>query len=244
MGEPLSLDRVFNFSMDEPEPHLAYDFFALGPLPDYVGDPYNMNGLIESDVPLLGEMCEPLGADMVAPTMGMEGDLAMLFGDDDFNDYSLNDDEDDEDFWEDKVEEENGVRSSDDGVENESEKDDVDESKENEDAIEKINETEHVSEETQENDENEKSETEATQENDGKDNEKSESEDNHNEDEHVKEVDNVNKNENKSNGNARKQLWVVETVIHCRTSRDVIVQDLLRDVLSIGRVIDGFIHDF
>nr|GEZ49411.1 dentin sialophosphoprotein-like isoform X1 [Tanacetum cinerariifolium]GEZ49954.1 dentin sialophosphoprotein-like isoform X1 [Tanacetum cinerariifolium] len=72
----------------------------------------------------------------------------------------------------DKVEDENGVRNSDDGVENESEKDDVDESKEKEDAIEKMNETEH-----------------------------SESEDNHNEDDHVKEVDNVNENENKSDGN-------------------------------------------
>nr|GEW66402.1 hypothetical protein [Tanacetum cinerariifolium] len=101
----------------------------------------------------------------------------------------------------DKAEEDNGVKSSDDGVENESEKDDVDESKEKEDAIEKMNETEHVSEETQENDENKKSETEATQEKDGKYNEKSESEDNHNEDDHVKEVDNVNENENKSDGN-------------------------------------------
>ncbi|GKB04250.1 hypothetical protein Tco_0832393 [Tanacetum coccineum] len=87
----------------------------------------------------------------------------------------------------DKVEEENGVRSSDDGVKNESEKDDVDKSKEKEDAIEKMNETKHVSEETQEND--------------GKDNEKSESEDNHNEDDHVKEVDNVIENENKSDRN-------------------------------------------
>ncbi|GJW80832.1 zinc finger, CCHC-type containing protein [Tanacetum coccineum] len=103
----------------------------------------------------------------------------------------------------DKVEEENGVRSSNDGFKNESEKDDVDKSKEKEDAIEKMNETKHVSEETQENDatENEKSETKATQENDGKDNEKSESEDNHNEDDHVKEVDNVNENENKSDRN-------------------------------------------
>nr|GEW85780.1 dentin sialophosphoprotein-like isoform X1 [Tanacetum cinerariifolium] len=101
----------------------------------------------------------------------------------------------------DKVEDENGVRSSDDGVENESEKDDVDESKEKEDAIEKMNKTEHVSEETQENDKNEKSKTEATQKTDGKYNEKSESEDNHNEDDHVKEVDNVNENENKSDGN-------------------------------------------
>nr|GEZ34495.1 dentin sialophosphoprotein-like isoform X1 [Tanacetum cinerariifolium] len=101
----------------------------------------------------------------------------------------------------DKIEEENGVRSSDDGIEKESEKDDVDKCKKNEDAIEKMNETEHVSEETRENDENKKNETEATQENDAKYNEKSESEDNHNEDDHVKEVDNVNENENKSDGN-------------------------------------------
>nr|GEY40050.1 hypothetical protein [Tanacetum cinerariifolium] len=35
MGEPLSADHVFDFSMDEPEPHPAYDFFAPGPLPGY-----------------------------------------------------------------------------------------------------------------------------------------------------------------------------------------------------------------
>nr|GEY03088.1 acetyl-coenzyme A carboxylase carboxyl transferase subunit alpha, chloroplastic-like [Tanacetum cinerariifolium] len=92
------------------------------------------------------------------------------------------------------------------------EKDDVDKSKEKEDAIEKMNETEHVSEETQENGENKKSETKATEENDGKYNEKSESEDNHNEDDHVKEVDNVNQNENenKSDGNdqsVREENW-------------------------------------
>nr|GEY62287.1 hypothetical protein [Tanacetum cinerariifolium] len=38
-----------------------------------------------------------------------------------------------------KVEEENGVSSGDEGVDNESGKDDVDESKEKEDAIEKMN---------------------------------------------------------------------------------------------------------
>nr|GFA57267.1 hypothetical protein [Tanacetum cinerariifolium] len=32
MGKPLSPDRVFYFPMDEPEPHLAYDFFTPGPL--------------------------------------------------------------------------------------------------------------------------------------------------------------------------------------------------------------------
>ncbi|GKA80919.1 hypothetical protein Tco_0787611 [Tanacetum coccineum] len=43
---------------------------------------------------------------------------------------------------------------------------------------------------------------------------------------------------------ARKQLWAVETVILYRASRDVVVQDLLRDDLSTRRVIDGFSHDF
>ncbi|GKD89014.1 hypothetical protein Tco_1364521 [Tanacetum coccineum] len=85
-----------------------------------------MNGWIEADVPLLGElgeMGEPLGAEvdeplvdpvinelaepmveveeqMVAPVIDMEEDLAMLFGDDGFSDDSLDDDEDDEEVWE------------------------------------------------------------------------------------------------------------------------------------------------
>ncbi|GJY61282.1 hypothetical protein Tco_0461939, partial [Tanacetum coccineum] len=73
-----------------------------GPLPGYAGNPYNTNGWIEADVPLLGELGEPLGAEvdelmvdplidklakpivkveeqMVTPVMDMEGDLAMLF---------------------------------------------------------------------------------------------------------------------------------------------------------------------
>ncbi|GJU87277.1 hypothetical protein Tco_1294823 [Tanacetum coccineum] len=37
---------------------------------------------------------------MVALVIDMEEDLAMLFGDDGFSDYSLDDDEDDEDVWE------------------------------------------------------------------------------------------------------------------------------------------------
>ncbi|GKA61036.1 hypothetical protein Tco_0760443 [Tanacetum coccineum] len=49
--------------MDEPEPHLAYDFFAPGPLPGYVGTQTNNNGLIDADVPLLGE----LGAEVDKP---------------------------------------------------------------------------------------------------------------------------------------------------------------------------------
>ncbi|GKB68037.1 hypothetical protein Tco_0929449 [Tanacetum coccineum] len=105
MGEPLSLDRVFDFPADEPEPHPAYDFFAPGPLPGYAGNPNNNNGWIEEDVPLLEElgvvadepMVGPLVDEvtkpiveaeeqMIAPVVDMEKDIAMLFGDDDFED--------------------------------------------------------------------------------------------------------------------------------------------------------------
>nr|GEW14091.1 hypothetical protein [Tanacetum cinerariifolium] len=81
---------------------------------------------IETDAPLLGElreMGEPLGAkvdepmvgpvvdelarlivkveeQMVAPVIDMEGDLAMLFADDNFSDDGPDDDEDDEEIWE------------------------------------------------------------------------------------------------------------------------------------------------
>ncbi|GJR70319.1 hypothetical protein Tco_0016384 [Tanacetum coccineum] len=107
--------------MNEPEPPHAYDFFAPGPLPGYAGNPNNMNGWIEADVPLLGElgeMGEPLGAEvdepmvdpmideiakpiveveeqMVALVVDMEEDLAVLFGDDDSEGP-----EDDEEVWE------------------------------------------------------------------------------------------------------------------------------------------------
>ncbi|GJV42555.1 hypothetical protein Tco_1420995 [Tanacetum coccineum] len=91
MGEPLSPDRMFNFPMDEPEPKHVYDFFAPGPLPGYADNPNNTNRWIEADVPLLGEPDEPLGA---------EEDLAMLFGDDDFSNDGLDDNEDDEEVWE------------------------------------------------------------------------------------------------------------------------------------------------
>ncbi|GJX28433.1 hypothetical protein Tco_0236512 [Tanacetum coccineum] len=107
MGEPLSPDRGFDFLMDEPHP--AYNFFAPRPLPGYASNPNNNNGWIEADIPLLGElskMGKPQGAEvdepmvvpaieevaepiveaeeqMVAPVIGMEEDLAMLFGEDD-----------------------------------------------------------------------------------------------------------------------------------------------------------------
>nr|GEX18758.1 hypothetical protein [Tanacetum cinerariifolium] len=38
---------------------------------------------------------------------------------------------------------------------------------------------------------------------------------------------------------ARKQLWAMETVILCRASRDVVMQDLLTDALSTRRVIEA-----
>nr|GEU30666.1 hypothetical protein [Tanacetum cinerariifolium] len=66
MGKLLSPDHVFDFLTDESEPQYAYDFFAPRPLPDYAGNPNNMNGWIEADVPLLGElgeMGETLGAE-------------------------------------------------------------------------------------------------------------------------------------------------------------------------------------
>ncbi|GJR73087.1 hypothetical protein Tco_0085452 [Tanacetum coccineum] len=119
MGEPLSLDRVFDFPMDEPEPHPAYDFFAPGPLPSYAGKPNNTNEWIKADVPLLGEMGEPLGAEadelmvgpvvdeivepivemeeqMVALVIDVEEDIAKLFDDDDFSDDDSEGFEDDE----------------------------------------------------------------------------------------------------------------------------------------------------
>ncbi|GKC57047.1 hypothetical protein Tco_1084645 [Tanacetum coccineum] len=110
--------------MDEPEPHPAYDFFAPGLLPGYASNPNNMNGWIETDVPLLGEMGEPLGAEvdepmvdpmideiaepiveveeqMVALVVDMEEDLAVLFGDDDDSgDDDSEGPEDDEEVWE------------------------------------------------------------------------------------------------------------------------------------------------
>ncbi|GKE88718.1 hypothetical protein Tco_1566193 [Tanacetum coccineum] len=123
MGEPLSPDHVFDFPMDEPEPHPAYDFFAPGPLPDYAGNPNNANGWIEVDVCLLGEMGEPLAAEVdepmvdpiidevakpiaegeekvIASVIDVEEDIAMLFDDDDFRDDDSVGFEDDEEVWE------------------------------------------------------------------------------------------------------------------------------------------------
>ncbi|GJW62161.1 hypothetical protein Tco_0111496, partial [Tanacetum coccineum] len=97
MGEPLSPDRVFDFLIDEPEPHPTYDFFGPGPLPGYAGNSNN-NGWIEADVPLLGELGAVADKPMVGPlvdeiakpiveaeeqvialVIDMEEDIAMLF---------------------------------------------------------------------------------------------------------------------------------------------------------------------
>ncbi|GJU33912.1 hypothetical protein Tco_1182266 [Tanacetum coccineum] len=119
MSEPLLLDRVFDFPMDEPESHPAYDFFAPGPLPGYTGNPNNNNGWIDVDVPLLGELGAEADEPMVGPVVDeiaepiieieeqvialvidMEEDIAMLFGDDDFSDDDSEGFKDEEEVWE------------------------------------------------------------------------------------------------------------------------------------------------
>nr|GFA33589.1 hypothetical protein [Tanacetum cinerariifolium] len=112
MGKPLSPDRVFDFHEDEPEPHPAYDFFAPRPLPRYVGNLNNNNRWIEADMPLLEElgavadepMVGPIADEIDAPVdkaakqvialvVGMDEDIAMVFGDDDFEDDDVGDDD-------------------------------------------------------------------------------------------------------------------------------------------------------
>ncbi|GKG24974.1 hypothetical protein Tco_0395602, partial [Tanacetum coccineum] len=103
MGEPLSPDHVFDFPADEPKPHPVDDFFAPRLVPGYAGNPNNNNGWIEEDVPLLGELGVMADESMVGPivdevaelvakaeeqmiasVVDMDEDIAMLFGDDDF----------------------------------------------------------------------------------------------------------------------------------------------------------------
>ncbi|GJR98150.1 hypothetical protein Tco_0270324 [Tanacetum coccineum] len=118
MAEPLSSDRVFDFPVDEPEPHPPYDFFAPRPLSGYAGNPNNNNGWIEVDVPILGELGVVANEPMVGPivdeiaepiveakeqvialVVDVDEDIAMLFSDDDFED---DDSEgfDEEEVWE------------------------------------------------------------------------------------------------------------------------------------------------
>ncbi|GJT29296.1 hypothetical protein Tco_0909571 [Tanacetum coccineum] len=77
MGEPLSPDCVFDFPVDEPEPHPAYNFFVPGPLLGYAG-------------PMVDEDAEPVAEveveQVIAPVVDMDEDIAMLFGDDEFED--------------------------------------------------------------------------------------------------------------------------------------------------------------
>ncbi|GJS56606.1 hypothetical protein Tco_0629968 [Tanacetum coccineum] len=100
MGEPLSPDRVFDFPVDELEQHPAYDFFTPGPLPGYAGNSDNNNGWIKADVPLVGELRvvadEPM---VIAPVVDMDKDIAMLFGDDEFEDDAF-EGFDEEEVWE------------------------------------------------------------------------------------------------------------------------------------------------
>ncbi|GJX13247.1 retrovirus-related pol polyprotein from transposon TNT 1-94 [Tanacetum coccineum] len=69
MGEPLSPDRVFDFLVDELEPHPPYDFFAPGPLPGYASNPNNNNGWLEADDYLLGELEAMVDEPMVVPAI-------------------------------------------------------------------------------------------------------------------------------------------------------------------------------
>ncbi|GJW52878.1 hypothetical protein Tco_0096963 [Tanacetum coccineum] len=69
MGESLSPDRVFDFPVDELEPHPAYDFFAPAPLPGYVGNPNNNNGWLEADDYLLGALEAMVDEQMVVPAI-------------------------------------------------------------------------------------------------------------------------------------------------------------------------------
>nr|GFC40265.1 hypothetical protein [Tanacetum cinerariifolium] len=105
LGEPLSPDRVFDFLVDEPEPHPAYDFITPEPLPGYASNPNNNNGWIEADVRLLRELKvvedEPMVGPIVdeiaesiveakeqviAPVVDVDEDIAIPFGYDDFED--------------------------------------------------------------------------------------------------------------------------------------------------------------
>nr|GFA58935.1 hypothetical protein [Tanacetum cinerariifolium] len=69
MGEPLSLDRVFDFPKDESEPHPAYDFFAPGPLLGYASNPNNNNWWLEANDYLLGELEAIANKPMVVPAI-------------------------------------------------------------------------------------------------------------------------------------------------------------------------------
>ncbi|GJZ04869.1 hypothetical protein Tco_0538144 [Tanacetum coccineum] len=126
MGEPLSPDRVFDFPMDEPHP--THDFFALAPYAGnpnnnngwLAADDYllgELEAMVDEQmvVPAVEEVAEPVveaeeeqviapvvdvvEGQMDAPMMDMEEDLAVLFGDDDFED-DASDGFGEEEVWE------------------------------------------------------------------------------------------------------------------------------------------------
>ncbi|GKD76741.1 hypothetical protein Tco_1339362 [Tanacetum coccineum] len=119
MGGPLSPDRVFDFPIDEP--HLAYDFFAPTQLHGYAGNPNNNIGWLATDDYLLRELEAMVDEQMVVPAVDEiaeqmvvlaikeaaepvvepeeEQDLAVLFGDDDFED-DASDGFGEEEVWE------------------------------------------------------------------------------------------------------------------------------------------------
>ncbi|GKB55260.1 hypothetical protein Tco_0906013, partial [Tanacetum coccineum] len=98
MGEPLSPDRVFDFPRDEPHP--AYNFFAPGPLPGYAG--LMVDEIAEQMVdPIVEEVVELMveaEKHMVLPVIYLEGDLIVLFGEDD--DFEDDDFKGEEEAWE------------------------------------------------------------------------------------------------------------------------------------------------
>ncbi|GKD92391.1 hypothetical protein Tco_1372228 [Tanacetum coccineum] len=65
MDVPPSPDHVFDFPEDALAPHLAYDFFAPGPITGYAGAPGNMNGWIEEDGHLRADLMEPVVDPMI-----------------------------------------------------------------------------------------------------------------------------------------------------------------------------------
>ncbi|GJT00605.1 hypothetical protein Tco_0821774 [Tanacetum coccineum] len=129
MGEPLSPDRVFDFPMDEPHPAydffapaplpgyagnpnnnngwLAADDYLLGELEAMVDEQMVVPAVEEVAEPVveaeeeqvIAPVVDVVEGQMDAPMMDMEEDLAVLFGDDDFEDDAL-DGFGEEEVWE------------------------------------------------------------------------------------------------------------------------------------------------
>ncbi|GJX87739.1 hypothetical protein Tco_0339753 [Tanacetum coccineum] len=129
MGEPLSPDRVFDFPMDEPHPAhdffapaplpeyasnpnnnngwLAADDYLLGELEAMVDEQMVVPAVEEVTEPVveaeeeqvIAPVANVVEGQMDAPMMDMEEDLAMLFGDDDFED-DASDGFGEEEVWE------------------------------------------------------------------------------------------------------------------------------------------------